>query len=905
MSKTRDKSVYVAAGLGGFASGSDPGTVDIVDGKIARIRPMRMEDKYSRDEINPWVIKARGKELDVGTRTSVSPLTVAYKNRIYSKNRIPYPLKRVDWDPDGDRNTQNRGISKYVRISWDEATDIIAKELKRVVEAYGPTAVYCQGDGHGETKVMHASHGCNTRLMELLGGYTLQARQPDSWEGWYWGGKHMWGMEPVGQQAQQSNLLNDICQYTDTVLCVGADPETTPLGWGGMGSSRICYFWRDIGIKQIYICPDVNYAAAVHADKWIPVLPNTDAALWLGVAYTWITEGTYEKEYVDTHTVGFEKFAAYVLGEEDGEPKTPKWAEAKCGVPARQIKALARHWAKHNTVTAHGNGGGYIRSAFATEPARLEITLLAMQGIGMPGRNMFKFIEYGLFGGPLENSIPRTEWGTFMYAGYTGHVAGTGLANFIPQTLIPDAIKLPEGEKLTWYGTCVCTEPVETQYNQYEYPAEGASRIHMFWTDTPCWSTCWNGGNRLQDALRDPSIEFMLVQHPWMENDTMFGDVILPINTKFEEDDIISTSWNITNPMVINEEKAIEPLHESKSDSEAVLAIAEKLGLAEKLMMYWCYPENVDISAGPINLNEEFSMFAGATQTLDDGSEDFVFGPPSFEALKKRSYTLGGCEAHLPFEEFLEKGYLPARFKDEEEWKADPVGMRAFYEDPEGNPLKTPSGKIEIYSTAIANTWGDDGERPPIPKWIEESDQHHERLTNERGKTYPFLVVSNHPRFRVHAQGDDAVWLREIKYCKVEGPDGYLYEPVWINPLDAAEKGIVDGDVVRIFNERGSVLGGAIVTERICRHAISQDHGARVDAIVTGTGGLDRGGANNLICPGATTSKNAPGEVTNGFLADIEKVDVFELARQYPEEFNRAYDPAEGPQPEGRIIEEA
>lgn len=63
----------------------------------------------------------------------------------------------------------------------------------------------------------------------------------------------------------------------------------------------------------------------------------------------------------------------------------------------------------------------------------------------------------------------------------------------------------------------------------------------MFWTDTPCWSTCWNGGNRMQDALRHPSIEFMLVQHPWLENDTLFGDIILPINAKFEEDDIIST----------------------------------------------------------------------------------------------------------------------------------------------------------------------------------------------------------------------------------------------------------------------------------------------------------------------------------------------------------------------------
>jgi trimethylamine-N-oxide reductase (cytochrome c) len=166
-------------------------------------------------------------------------------------------------------------------------------------------------------------------------------------------------------------------------------------------------------------------------------------------------------------------------------------------------------------------------------------------------------------------------------------------------------------------------------------------------------------------------------------------------------------------------------------------------------------------------------------------------------------------------------------------------------------------------------------------------------------------MVSNHPRFRVHAQHDDITWLREIGMCKVTGPDGYKYEPIWINPIDACGRGIQDGDIVRVYNERGSVLGGARVTERIMRHVVSQDHGARCDTIVRGTEGLDRGGANNLICPGNTTSKNAAGEVTNGFLVNIEKVDVFALAKEYPEEFGREYCPDDGIQVSGYIIEEA
>ena len=892
MVKSHDKTVYKTTGWCGFASGSNTAAVDVKDGKIARIRPLHMENDYSEDELNPWKIEVRGHTLTSGTVTTLSPMALAYKKRIYSPNRVPYPLKRVDWDPQGERNPQTRGVSGYERISWDEAAQICADEIRRVIDTYGNYSVLCQGDGHGETKVMHASHGCNTRLMGLLGGFTLQARQPDSWEGWYWGAKHMWGMDPLGQQTLQENILWDICENTEAVICVGCDPETTPWGWGGMMPSKISYFWSDIGIKQIYICPDLNYGAAIHADKWITPLPNTDAALWLGIAYTWIDEGTYDKEYIATHAEGFDWFERYVMGGEDGEPKTPKWAEGKCGVPAAEIKALARYWATHNVSTAHCNGGGYIRSCFATEPARLEVALLAMQGVGAPGRNMFKFIEWGLFGMSSLNSLPHGEWGTFMWAAYTGHVQGTELVSFIPQTLVPKAILMPEGEKLSWPGRVVCNMPLTDQYVDYEFPLPGAERIHMIWTDTPCWSTCWNGGNIMQDALRDESIEFYLVQHPWMENDTLFADIILPISTKYEQDDIGTSFQCGENDMVVDEVPAIDPVGEAKSDAEAVLAIAEKLGMKEELMEHWCYSPD---------LRQAVSGKSGGRVAPED--VDHFMGEPSFETLKRIGYEFGGCSEHMPYETFREKGYLPIRFKDEDEWKADPIGMQAFYKDPEGNPLETPTGKIEFFSLSIHEHWPNDPERPEVPHWVEESDEHHERLSSDRAEDYPFLMMSNHPRWRVHAQGDDITWFREIDTCKVTGPDGYQYEPVWINPKDAQRLGIEAGDIVRVFNERGSVLGGAMITERIRQSVISQDHGARVDSIVLGSGGLDRGGANNLICPSATTSKNAPGEVTNGFLVGIEKIDVLELAKQYPDEFSREFDPNEGALVSSRIVQ--
>ncbi len=108
---------------------------------------------------------------------------MAYKKRTYSPNRVMYPLKRVDWDPEGERNPQNRGKSKYKRISWDEAADIIANEIRRIHKQYGPMAILAQGDGHAESKAVHAPHGCQTWLLHQMGEYTHQIRNPDSWEG--------------------------------------------------------------------------------------------------------------------------------------------------------------------------------------------------------------------------------------------------------------------------------------------------------------------------------------------------------------------------------------------------------------------------------------------------------------------------------------------------------------------------------------------------------------------------------------------------------------------------------------------------------------------------------------------------------------------------------------------------
>ncbi|MDR0852564.1 MAG: molybdopterin-dependent oxidoreductase [Clostridiales Family XIII bacterium] len=856
-----DKTVIKALGLSGGIFGASPCSVDVKDGKVIRIRPLHFDSKYDSESFNPWKMERNGTVFEPLMKTTPAPWSLAYKKRTYSPNRVMYPMKRVDWDPNGERNTQNRGKSKFVRISWDEATDLIAAEIRRVHKEYGPLAILVQGDGHGECKMIHAPHGCATLLFDKMGGFTQQVRNPDSWEGWYWGAKHVWGKGFIGMMAPADNVVKDISEHSDMVVVWGGDPETTHWGFRGQLASRLLYFWSEIGIKQVYICPDLNYSAAIHADKWIPVLPNTDAALQLAIIYQWIVEGTYDKEYVATHTVGFDKIKSYVLGEADGIVKTPKWASEKCGVPSYTIKALARDWAEKIVTIGHYFAGGMARGPYSHEPARLECILLGMQGLGKPGVHQAQIAYTGM----PKNIIAggKDHMGTF------GNLEGTPAGDrilkphrgtptawgkqMIPKTLIEEAIK--KGT-VDFYGTGGHEEPTSDQYKKYTYPIpaeEGGTEIHMMWTDTPCRQTCWNCGNDVAETSRNSKIECIVAQHPWLENDCLFADIVLPTNTTLEVDDISPCLRDGDSfQSVLLMRKAVEPIGESKSDYEAIVEVAKKLGLEKEV-------------------TEGF--------TVDE--------------LIKETYKGMRFDQIVSWDEFQEKDYFVIPVS--KDWEKHPAGLYEFYSDPEANPLPTPTGKLEFYSESLAQAFPNDEERPPYPMWIEKGISHDERLSSKRAQAYPLLVLSNHGRWRVHAQADDIPWSKEAVTGKVRGFDGYLYEPCWLNPADAAARKIKNGDIIRVYNERGSVLCGALVFERVMSGAVSIDHGARADYIIPGK--LDRGGAINTITPEALTSRHAAGQATTSFLVEVERVSMAQLDQwrtENPEAFERAYDAASG-----------
>lgn len=859
------KKVYVSSGLSGVSGSALPLEVHVRNGRIVRVTPFHFPENVKLYEIKT--------DRGVFTRPKKhvpAAFMLAYKERLHSPNRVKYPLKRVDWSSE-NRNPQNRGKSGFVRISWDEAVKIIVDEINRVKKAYGSTEpILVLADGHGQSGYLQTTHSWGHYFFDKLGsGWTQAVRNPDSWEGYYYGAKHVWGFNSSVGHIPQDAVWDDILQNCELVIFSGCDPETTVPGFSGQMGTYFCGYLKQAGIKIIGISPDLNYAEAVHADKWIPIRPNTDAALYLAIAHVWITEETYDKDYVKTHCVGFEEFRKYVLGEEDGKPKTPEWAEGVTGIPPRIIRALARIWAEKRTSLAVHYGGPKIRGFMSHIPARLEAYLLAMQGLGKPGRQFLRVIRTvpGLAFKMLpsipqyletfkEGLPPFPQAPTYVSSTPPEHVS-TGARLHVIKTLIPEAIQNPP---VYWYGRGSIFCPAEDQFRMYKYPPyEAHPGIRMIWNENCCMSVCWTHGYKMIDAFRDPKVEFIVAIHPWLENDALYADLVLPAQTIFEHEDLIVIHHSDTYGMFY-QERCVDPVGESKSDYEIYRFVAEKLGIGR-------------------------------------------FFPPPEEMLRKAyERTLAG--RRLSWEEFKKRAYYIYDAPSWEEWvkiKKETLGfdeheggMAWFYK--EGKGLETPTGKIEFVSKGILENFPDDKERPPVAKWVD----HEETANSLKANKYPFIAVSNHPRWRHHSICDDITWIREIPSCKVKSLDGYSYEPVWIHPTDAARKNIRNGDIVMVYNDRGAILCGAYITERIVPGAIQIAHGSRMDPISV-EAKIDRGGSVNLICP-LPSEKYKSGEpvripemVVSGFLVDIAKVRFEDLIEKFPEAFARKLHPTIGP----------
>ena len=837
-----------------------PVYVHVKNGKMVRVRPLI----YSADDPKGWTIRVGEKSFSPIRKATIAPYIQAAKRWVYSKNRILYPLKRVDFNAKGDRHTENRGKSGYERISWDEALDIVAGEIERVKTEYGDASSIMMTEGsHMNWGNIGYRFSTYHRFMNLV-GRSVQFDNPDSWEGWHWGATHAYGFYWRLGAPEQYDLLEDAMKNTELFVVWSGDPDSTRGIYGGQDGATWRLWLKELGKKIIFIDPFCNYTATILADKWIAPRPGTDTALAAAIAYVWIKEDTYDKDYVAKRTFGFEAFRDYIMGKEDGVPKTSEWAEEKTLIPARVIRALAREWASKRTMLSCGSIGGWggaCRTSYAHEWTRYMVLLQAMQGYGKPGVNIWSF---GGSGAPINSD--------FFFPGYAeGGISGdaAGLKYLVPRGMVKVVTGKPPGvahvQKLNlpeaingipheWYGEGFCGASVAQQFLKYKYPSpEGHPQVHLFHRFGASFFGIQTNVNRWVGAYKNPRLEFFSCQTPHFGGEAQYCDIILPACTNFERNDIgewancsgyiphVQSAANFR--VIVYMKKCIEPLGESKSDYDICTLMAERLGFKE------LYTEN-------------------------NNYEDWI----------KRMYEVSDLPKYIAWDEFVKKGYFIVPFPDD--YKSTPA-MRWFYENrqrdtPDWGPnsydtpnykkscVATPSGKIEFLSQSLQRFAPDDEERPPVPKYIPSWEGHE----TDVAKKYPLALISPHPRFSFHTQYDFAhhPWLDEIPHHRIV-KDGYAYWTIRINPKDASARGIKHKDVVKVYNDRGAVLCVAYVTERASPGALhSYESCGQYDPLEPGKpGSIDRAGCVNLLTSERYMSKRATGMAPNSCLVEVEK----------------------------------
>jgi len=825
-----------------------PVSVYVRDGKVVRVRPLQVPES----EYKPWTIEAGGKKYSPPKAFRLSPPVHAERNRLDSYNRILYPLKRVDFDPKGERNPQNRGKSGYVRISWEEALDIVSGEIKRLTDEHGGSAITGMTSSHHNWGIVGYKMGPFSRFMNML-NYTPVLDNTDSWEGWHWGATHTYGFYWRLGMPEQFDLLEDVLKHTEMIVFWSNDPDTTRGTYSGQESAIWRQWLKDKGIKTVFIDPFYNYTNAAMDGTWLPPRPGSDTALAMAIAYVWIAEGTYDKQYIEEKTVGFDEFKDYILGLSDnGHAKTPEWAAEESGIPARKIRALAREWASKRTSLSsgcRGGEGGACRTAYGTEWARMMVCLQAMQGLGKPG--------ISIWGGTMGAPADSDTW----FPGYAeprGQMGKSGVAknklslnNQTKQRLF--RLTLPEAiisGKEDFLGDGFCGQSLEQQFKRNVYPMEGHSPVKMFYRYGGSFMGTMVDTNKWVKMYQSKNLEFVVNQDCWFSSETRFADVILPACTNLERNDLgewaacggYTTNAHIGNNyrVIVRQQKAVDPLGESKSDYEIFTLLSERLGMKE--------------------------LF-----TEGNSEDDWA----------KLFYDSSDLAKKVSWEEFEAKGYhlvpVPENYKPTPSLRWYAEGREADTPDT-GNPkrgtdkareLGTYSGKIEFASESLKKNFPEDKERSVVPRFI----SSWEGYDSELYKKYPLQLISPHPRFSFHTAYDNhTTWVDEIPLHRVE-KNGYRWWPIRLHPQDAKARNIVHGDIVELYNDRGSVLGSAVVTERVQPGVIhSYASGAKYDPLVPGqAGSTDRGGCVTLLTPSRMTSKNVPGMAPNSCLVEIRK----------------------------------
>lgn len=733
---------------------------------------------------------------------------LAFHKYIYHPNRILYPLKKAP-------NTK-RGEGKYVRISWDEALSTIADRMKEARAKYGPYSIITP----------YMPNATLERLFSFWGAGV------DSW-GWcsFDSGRMMahivTGVIGWDYPGYASGSGADMLANAKSIVIWGYDPT---IGMCGPGYQfawfiKLC---RERGKPVIIIDPRYSVAAEVLADQWIPIKPGADTAMFMAMAYILLKDDLWDKDFVGKYVEprGFNKWRNYILGLDDGIGKTPEWAEAQCAVPAETIQALTHFIVetKPSWLWCHWSAS---RKSRGEQTVRAFVALQAMLGYwGTPGAGPQFHV------GP-QRAVPRqASWGPSGEY----HVPKLYRSHYWAQAvLLLDKVKTGElGREDYMRMIGWRSDPsLLKDFNPKVLFWGGGGKPHA---SDHIVTACDSSNDQVKALMR---MDFVVTMHSIMTATVRYADIILPAQDWMWEDKNITHSDYGGFECINYCPGVVQPPGEVKPWVWVYTKLAEKLGVdPKKFFKYYTTDENWD---------RDWERY------LMDCYQGVV------DYYKKRNINVPS------WEEFTRGKFINCDELEDKPFTGWDEQMK------EGKPFKTESGKIEFYSSYIANeaNRGKGEHYDTFGRLYDNLEGSLDKVTpisvyqmvvrgmdDPLAKKYPLMLLAPHDRYRVHYLFWEHPWLKDHVYR----------HRVWISATDAKARGIKDDDMIQVYNDHGKVVMPAYVTSRVMPGIVIIHHGGK---FIPDESGVDFGASPSTLLGGDFESCITPAHASS--LVQVEK----------------------------------
>ena len=707
-------------------------------------------------------------------------------NIIDDNLRIKNPMIRKSWLENGPgKKNHLRGKDEFIQVSWSFANQLVARELKNTIKRYGNKSIYAGSYGWASAGRFHHALSQIHRFMNCIGGYTSSV-DTYSFAAAEVILPHVLGSfrDFIYNQTSWESIIKD----TKLFVSFGGIPiKNSQIGEGGTGNhiqKKSMLLAKKAGVEFINISPCKDDVISELKSDWYAILPNTDTALILSLCHFLLENDLYDKDFIESYTVGSKRYFSYLLGKSDGIVKDIKWASKICKIPEHKIVNLAKKMSSNKTMISLS--WSLTRQQHGEQPYWAGITLACMLGqIGTSGGGVG-------FGYSAVNSVGNNVT-PFKYPSFPQKK--NPVLDFIPVARFSDMLLNPN-KKFKYNGQVLVYPKIEIVY--------------------------WAGGNpfhhhqdlnKMIEAWKKPKT---IIINEWCWNTTAkFADIILPCTTTFEREDIsISSKDNY----IVSMEKIIPPVGNSKNDYEIFSDLSDLMGVKE------IFTELMDAGEW------QEKIYNDCRKVLSKKYKNI----PSYKEFRKRKW-----------------------FKVNK-MQNTKIMLKKFRNDPVKNPLKTPSGKIEIFSDKIKSF--NYTNCPPHPAWLEPK----EWLGNKR-HIHKFHLLSNQPREKLHSQYDQGAISKALKIKN--------RQTAIINFEDAKELKIKNKDSIKVFNSRGACVCSATISKSLLKGVLIIPTGSWFDPEGTQDKKFKCNHGNpNILTPDIGTSDLAQGPSAHSCLVSIKKV---------------------------------